>query len=341
MTKIRFKDYLKDYLDFYHITNNEFARRIDITPKNLIDILAGKIDLSSKVIENISFVTNIPIEYISKIESNYKLEKTINDYLNDKNITITNYLNKFNYNYLKKSNYITFVDKEDKMEITKDILKYLRVISPEQIDKIETSAYYKSKNDKHELLVLWLEKCYKETLKQKTIEYKKDNIEILVNYIKECALKNEFNKEKLTKKFNEMGIFLVIEEDIPGAKIRGAFKVHRGIPAIYLTLKHKRIADIYFALLHELAHCKTDFNKAKKMSLISFDNEIDEVEEKRDKEAYNWMVNDEYYLDNYLDKTYNLEKEKKYPKSFIVYRLAQDKKINYNDDDYQKYNILI
>ena len=41
MAKIRFKDYLIDYLDYNNITNKEFANRIGITPKHLIDILSG------------------------------------------------------------------------------------------------------------------------------------------------------------------------------------------------------------------------------------------------------------------------------------------------------------
>ena len=340
MTKIRFKDFLKDYLDFHHIAINDFASRIEVTPKTLIDILNGNLDLSSKVIENISFITNISTDYIYKIEKNYKLEKVINNYLLNNNLTITKYLDKFNYNYLKKNDFITFIDKSDKMESTKDILKFLRVSSPEQIDNIDTKGYYKSKNDKHELLVLWLEKCYRETLKQNVGEYKKENINKLVSFILDEASNTSFDKNKLIKKFNEMGIFLVIESDIPGSKIRGAFKVHKGIPAIYLTMKHRRIADVYFALLHELAHCKTDFNSAQKSSYISFYENLDVKELDRDKEAFNWMIDDDYY-NKCCSNKYDILKEKKYPKSFVVYRLASDKIINYNSEIYQKYNILL
>ena len=49
----RFKDELIKYLEQNNITNKEFANRIDITPKHLIDILAGTRDLSSQIIENI------------------------------------------------------------------------------------------------------------------------------------------------------------------------------------------------------------------------------------------------------------------------------------------------
>lgn len=337
MRKIRFADYLKDYLNYNNITNKDFANRIGISQKHLIEILSGESELSTNIIENISIVTNIPSDYIYRIELNYKLETEITNYLEKNKLTQTEYLNKFNYKYLITNSWIDFIDKTDKMEIIKDILKYLRVRTPEKVYEIDENIFFKSTNDKPELLLLWLEKCYRETLKQKVKKYNKDNIEYLVNFIKQEANKNNFNEQLLIEKFNENGIALVIKEDIPGSKIRGAFKVHKNAPAVYITYKHKRIADIYFALLHELAHCKSDFNKAKSTNLISFYD----VEESRDKEAYNWMVEEKYYNEIKSNKTYDIEKENRYPKSFIVYRLAHDKIISYSSKKYQKYNTII
>ncbi len=341
MEKIRFKDYLKDYLEYNNITNKDFANRIDITPKHLIDILSGTSDLSSQVVNNISRVTGISADYIYKIESNYKLEFNIEEYLKKNNINELAFLNKFSYRYLIKEDFLPFIDVGSKLEIIKDIIKFLRVNSPEKIYEIEKGAFYKSKNDKPELLLLWLEKCYRETLNQQVGEYKSDNIDLLVIYILECAKKEKFNESELINKFNEMGIFLVIQDDIPGSKIRGAFKVHRNTPAIYITRKHLRIADIYFALLHELAHCKTNFNKAKSESLVSTENHINEIESKADKQAYNWMVSDEYYNKIKTNKNYDINLEEKYPKSFVLYRLAKDGIIKYSSKEYQKHNKLL
>ncbi len=339
MKKIRFKDYLIDYLEFYNITNKDFANRIGVTPKHLIDILAGKVNLSGEIINKISLVTDIPIDYIYKIELNYYLEIEIEKYLEENHLTLTQYLNKFHYKYLIDNKFIDFVDVEDKSEIIKDILKFLRVPSPQKVLEVDKGVLYKSKNDKPELLLLWLEKCYRETLNQKVEEYNKNNIDDLVYYISKCAKANKFNKDELIDTFNKKGIYLVIQDDIPGSKIRGAFKVHRGVPAIYLTCKYHRIADVYFALLHELAHCKSDFNKAQAESLISYDT--DEVEDKADKQAFDWMVDDDYYKYVCSLKDYKISKEKNYPKAFVVYRLAKDKKLSYGAKEYQDYNVCI
>lgn len=340
MGKIRFADYLKDYLEFNNITNKDFANRVGITPKHLIDILSNKCDLSSQLIDSISIVTNIPSDYIYRMESNYKFEEDIENYLKEHGLTPSQYLNKFSYKYLIENNWIDFIDTNDKTEIIKDILKFLRVRDPEKVYQIDEKIYYKSKNDKPELLLLWLEKCYKETLKQNVKKYKKDNIDILVNYIRDLANKEIFDEKALINEFNDKGIALVIQEDIPGSKIRGAFKVHKDVPAIYITYKHNRIADIYFALLHELAHCKKDFNKAKGTNLISLDEDTD-TEISADKQAYEWMVDNKYYDSIINSISYNIEAEKNYPKSFILYRLAKDKRVEYSCEAYQKYNFIL
>ena len=340
MEKIRFANYLKDYLEFNNITNKDFANRIGITPKHLIDILSGKRDLSSQIIDSISIVTNIPADYIYKMELNYKIESDIDEYLKNNNLTISQYLNKFSYQYLIKNKWFTFIDVNNKMDIAKDILKFLRVKDPQKLYEIDKNIYYKSKNDKPELLLLWLEKCYRETLNQKIGKYEKENIDILVNYIRDLASKNVFDEEMLIQEFNKNGIGLVIQQDIPGSKIRGAFKVHKEVPAIYITYKHKRIADIYFALLHELAHCKKDFNQAKGTNLVSYDTET-KTEEIADLQAYDWMVDDKYYEKIINNPEYDIDNEMVYPKCFVAYKLAKDGYIDYSSEIYQKYNFLL
>lgn len=340
MERIRFADYLKEYLEYKNITNKDFANRIGITPKHLIDIFSGKCELSSQLIDSISIVTDIPSDYIYRMELNYKFEAEIEEYLIKEHLTLSQYLNKFSYQFLIKNKWISFIDENNKMDIAKDILKFLRVKGPEKVYAIDEKIYYKSKNDKPELLLLWLEKCYRETLNQKVGKYNKDNIEKLVNYIRDLAANNIFDEKMLIEEFNRNGIALVIQEDIPGSKIRGAFKVHKDVPSIYITYKHNRIADIYFALLHELAHCKKDFNQAKATNFISFDEES-EVEEAADKQAYEWMVDSKYYEKVISSNNYDIELEKVYPKCFIVYKLARDKIIEYSSSVYQKYNFLL
>ena len=343
MSKERLNKFGKELgklLEFQNISINEYAERIGTTPKNLIDIIDGNVALSFNMICNIAFISDISTDYIFSVEENYKIDRIINNYLNINNLTITNYLNRFNYKELKEKYNIKYRDDRNKYSIFEDIIKYLRISDLNIIYKQDNHILYKSKNDKPELLALWLERCYRETLNQEINNYNKDNIEKLVKFIRNEAKNNRFDKEKLIKEFNKNGLFLAIEPDLKGAKIRGAFKVLNNKPAIYITTKYKRIADIYFALLHELAHCKTDFNRAKNGSIVSFENDKPEedYEIKADKTAFNWMIDDNEY--ELIKKDLNKIKDYSIP-SFVVYRLAHDKKIKYSDEIYQKYNVLV
>ena len=330
----RFKDELIKYLEQNNITNKEFANRIDITPKHLIDILAGTRDLSSQIIENISMVTDFSIEYIYSIEEKYKFEESVQTYLKKENLTLEKCLNKFNYKYLIKENFINFSNTLDKIQILKDILKYLRVPTLDKLYQIDNIN-----KEKIELTLLWLENCYKESLKQNIKKYKKENIKNLVKYISMCAKEGIFNKEELIQKFNDNGIYLVIKDDIFDLEISGAFKVNRGVPSIYLTLKDNQIADIYFKILYQLANIKTNLNKAQAMTLITYDNSG--YEKNIENQVYDWMVDDEYYMNVCSRKYYDIENEKKYPKAFVVNRLAHNKIISYGSKEYKKYNISI
>ena len=334
-----FGEELGRFLNYYNISNNEFAERIGTTPKNLIDIIDGKVSLSFNMICNISFVSEIPVDYISNVEESFKIDNNIYDYLKDNKITLRQFINKYNYKELRDKYNVNFRDIRDDNTIAEDIMKYLRIIDPKTINKDNNCIFYKSKNDKPELLALWLEHCYRTIKNQELGIYKKENIDILVNFIKKEANNYMFNKERLIKKFNKYGIFLAIEPDLKGAKIRGAFRVLNNKPAIYITPKYNRYGDIYFALLHELAHCKSDFNRAKKGSIISLDNSKsnEDYELKADKTAFNWIINDKEYQT--IVETKKIKSC--YAPCLVAYRLANDNIISYNSKIYQEYNRII
>ena len=336
----KFGKQLGEFLECKNISIKEFAERIGTTSKNLIDIINGDITLSQNIIYNISFVTSIPVSYIENVERSFKMDKEIKEFLNKNDMTIRQLINRFKYKELSEAYDVQYTDVMDDYYIAKDILRYLRYSDFDSVYKDDNSILYKSKNDKKELLALWLERCYRVVSNQEVKEYSKDNIEVVVNYIREQASKNVFNKEELIKVFNDNGIFLAIEKDLTGSKIRGAFKVLNDKPAVYITKKHRRYADIYFALLHELAHCKSDFNRAKSGSIVTTeDKSVEDYEIKADKTAFNWMIDDKVYQS--IKYCSNAIEELDVIKSFYVYRLASDKVIDYGSKMYQEYNKLI
>ena len=81
------------------------------------------------------------------------------------------------------------------------------------------------------------------------------------------------------------------------------------------------------------------YNHYKRVSAGTIDDV--EVEEQADNQAYEWMVDSKYYEEILKNKNYNIENETIYPKCFVLYRLAKDKKIEYSSDIYQTYNFVL
>ena len=144
MRKNKFGLQLKEYLDFYNISNNDFSERIGTTSKNLIDIINGDVQLSQNMIYNISFITEIPVSYIENVELNYKFDNTINVFLEKNNLTIKEFINKFSYKEFSKEYEVKFTDEKSDIWIAKDILKYLRITNPELLYKQDNTIFYKS-----------------------------------------------------------------------------------------------------------------------------------------------------------------------------------------------------
>ena len=335
----KFGKELGRFLEFYNININDFAERIGTTSKNLIDIIEGRVALSFNMICNIAFISEISADYIFAVEESFRIDNNIDEYLKDNNMSIKQYLKRFKYKELHEKYGVNIRDEKHDYSILEDIFKYLRITDPKLIYKEDNHIFYKSNNDKPELLALWLERCYRVANNQNLKDYKKENLKKVVDFIRKEAKNNRFDKEKLIKVFNDNGIFLAIEPDLTGAKIRGAFKVLNNKPAIYITTKHKRYGDIYFALLHELAHCKSDFNRAKSGSMVSYVdvNDEEDYEVKADKTAFNWMVEDKKYNEIIDSGDYECDEIL----SFVAYRLAHDKVITYNSKFYQDNNKII
>lgn len=333
----RFVDYLRDYLVENNISNVDFSNRIGITPKHFGQILSKEVELSNTIIDSIAIVMNIDIEAIYRKEFDYKFSKSIEEYLSEKGLSKKEFLKDVNFEYLKSNEWINFKDEKDELECIKDILKFLRIKSLSHIDNIDLNISNELRIDDKLLIYLWLEKCYKDTLKQDIVKYDKEYVDVLISYVKQKGFNNELDKEEMISKFNSNGIGLVFENRVSNSNIKASFKVHKDTPVIYISNNHSTICDVYYSVLYMLSHCRSDFNKAKSMHLILHDNIIPNL--KSEFKANHFMINNNYYNKIIKDDNYDIEKEVKYPKSFVSYRMLKDRIITLNSKEYIKNNV--
>lgn len=93
------------------------------------------------------------------------------------------------------------------------------------------------------------------------------------------------------------GILLIAEQQIVGMNVDGAAFLVDDTPVIGLTLRHDRLDNFWFTLLHELAHVILHYRTGLSSGFFdSIENlSIDEIEEEADKFAENLLIPEEVW----------------------------------------------
>ena len=332
-----FGKHLKEYLEFYNISQSEFATRLNITQKHMNEILNGKTDISLDIALAIQNLTDIPVEFIIKSEYKKKIENYL--YLKYSEEELKTMLKKrFLIKELEEREWIKFNNITNIVQNYIDIFEYLKVRDFEALDKINEKTLFKKTGDDINKLSLWIARCDNLSKEQKVETYIKENFNFLIDDLKKLAYEESINIEKIQKLLNCYGIYFVVEKALTGSKVRGCFKVKMKNPAIYITKNYSGKDSFYYELFHELGHCRSDYNEAKSKVIV----EGDEKKELRaDNFAINTMISKDIWeeiIKDYSENNIKVISEKyKIPMSFIVGRLAKLNYIKYTNKLLVKY----
>lgn len=334
-----FGKFLKDYLEFFNISQSEFASRLNITQKHMNEILNGKSDITLDMAANIEKLTDISASFIIKLEH----RKKVTEYLLEKYEDLK-YIDKiikkdFALKELQEREWINFQDITNTIQNFIDITNFLKVKDFEALSRIQEKTLFKKTGNDLNKLNLWIARSDELSREQKVNEYVKENFNFLIQDLKVLAYEEGINLVKIKEVLNKYGIYFVVEKALSGSKVRGCFRVKLKNPAIYITQNYKGKDSFYFELFHELGHCKSDFNEGKSKIIVE-GSEIQE--EKADNFALNTMIDKNVWKE--IEKNYNeqnllnISEKYKIPMSFIVGRLAKTKIITYSSKLYNKYN---
>ena len=336
---ISFGKYLKDYLEFNNISQTEFAMRMGITQKHMNELLNEKTNITLEMAANIERLTGIDSGFIINVENSKKLsDKILKDCGAIKNVKKM-LTNDYHISELKKNNWINFRDETNPMQMCIDILNFLKIKDFSVVEKMKEQVLFKRTGNDFNKIALWVAHCDEIANKQEVNEYNKYNFNFLIQDLKDDSYRRGIDLEKIRKLLNCYGIYFVCEKAMSGSKIRGCFKVRGKHPAIYITDNYAGKDSLYYELFHELGHCKSDYNEAKNKIII----EGTQLQEERaDSFAKSTMIPKNLWkeLDNVDINEENLQifsNKYKIPMSFIVGRLAKNKKIKYSSKIYQTY----
>ena len=335
---VHFGEYLKDYLEYYNISQSEFASRLGVTQKHMNEIINGKTSITLEMAATIERLTGISSKLIVSIENaNIIQNKLLKQYGSEDEIKRM-LKEEYHFNELKKLKWVNFKDETNTIQNSIDILDFLKVKDFETNNSLMENVLFKKSGEDSNKLALWIAHCDKISESQHVGEYVSSKFDDLIYELKEYAYKEGLDVDKIKEMLNKYGIIFVCEKALPGTKVRGCFRVKLNTPAIYITKNYLAKDSFYFELFHELGHCKSDYNKAKSKTIIDGD---DKIEQRADEFAIKTMVNDNVWdiisKDTETENLLSVSKRYKIPMSFIVGRLAKVGKISYRSRLYNEY----
>jgi HTH-type transcriptional regulator / antitoxin HigA len=218
------------------------------------EILAGKRNLTITMIRALNTHLGIPLDILiqdSKKES-YKL--------NLKNID----WKKFPIDEMVNRNWIKFkssIVSESSKNVLAEFFKPLGGLSPQNtMWRRSIHNRYENNSNLYELIA-WIAKVMMLADKINVGDYDKNLI--TMDYLRELAKLSKFNQGPLLAKemLAKNGIKLIFLKQLSKTKVDGAcFLDTKGQPVIGMSLRHDRVDNFWYTLLHEMSHIYKHLN---------------------------------------------------------------------------------
>lgn len=303
---------IKDELDARQdLKQKDLAKELGVKASFLNEIIKGKRPVTADIAILLEKILEIPADYWMKFQSQYEIDKARIKEKNIaklKNIEIWKVIKDYvPVNYFKKLGYI-----DDNLE--KDIPKIKAVYNVENIDEL-VSVYAKNKfaffrkSEKLQVdeknMFAWSSLALYEAKKQNVNTFKFENINQLCIKLNDIFFKNSSTIDNVKSALKQYGIKLVLIQKLEKTPVDGFSFWSGDNPAIALTLRHNRIDNFAFTLMHEIAHIDLHLRNNKEKSFLDLTkkDKTDNLESEADSYAQDKLISKECWNDilkNYL-----------------------------------------
>lgn len=303
---------IKDELDIRDDLNQkDLAKELGVKASFLNEIIRGKRPLTADVAVLLEKVLGIPADYWMKFQSQYEIdkarikEKTVAKL---RNIELWKVIKEYvPVNYFRKLGYLS-----DNLSV--DILRIKDIYNVQSVDDLVSVyannklAYYR-KSDRLQIdeknMFAWSSLALFEAKNQTVNTFSFENLGQLCIKLNKIFYVNENTIERVKKTLNQFGIKLVLIQKPEKAPIDGFSFWSNNNPAIALTLRHSRIDNFAFTLMHEIAHIDLHLRNNKEKSFLDLTkkSKSDLSEKEADAYAQEKLISNDCWVDiieNYL-----------------------------------------
>lgn len=290
--------YVRDAVEDSGLTQEDFARRLDTTPKNLSLLIRGKQDLSIDIASKLSVMLGTSAAYWLNLQRTYDEIKA--DILSEQRLTEEHdVLRCLDYFWFRKQFALEDCG-SDTAGMIRNLRLFFRVSSLSVLKKPDLSVRLriadKSMSDSDIIRTnAMIQTAMNIALQTDCPPFSRRQFERLLHRLPQMTADADTFTDRAKQELLDCGIVLVILPHLPGSKVKGAVKKLRKKIVCLVTDRVRYEDELWFTLFHELGHIHYgDFG-------ASFENGPDE--QIADRYAENLLVPEDAYQDFILGKT--------------------------------------
>lgn len=326
--------YIKEIVEESGLTQEDFAKRLDTTPKNLSLLIRGEQNLSIDIAMKLSRMTGTSVSYWLNLQNAY--DALIAEFKSKEELAqerlIFSYLD---YKYFRE--YFNLPDLPRKIdEQIVQVRNFLNVATLTVFKKPDMAVSFRSATgEMSEANIVkantMVQIATNIALKTEAPKFNKSLFEEAVRYALTLTKDHSTFYPLIKEAFCKAGVILVILPNISGSKINGATKKVGNNIMLLVNDRRLNSDTFWFTLFHEIGHIMNgDYG-------ISFDSESGEQEEIADKFAEDMLIPCDQYQQFIAENRFDIQSIRRFAKridrdpGIVLGRLMNDGKVNYDD----------
>lgn len=302
---------IKDELEVRDdIKQKDLAQLLGVKPSFLNEIIKGKRPITADIAILLEKTLEIPADYWMKFQSQYEIdcarikEKNINKI---KLIELWNIIKEYvPVNYFKKQGYLT-ENLEENINKIKLIYAITTIDGLVNIFATKKFAFYK-KSEKLKIddknMIAWNSLAEYEAKNQSINTFNFDNIDSLTQSLNDIFFENNNTLFKVKKVLNQYGVKFSTIEKLEKTPVDGYSFWSENNPAIAVTLRHSRIDNFAFTIMHEIGHVALHLKNNKEQKFLDLTNqEVNHYETEANDFAQKKLISEKCWEDiiqNYI-----------------------------------------
>lgn len=297
MSKLEYKDliafhpgyYVKEMLEYEGMSQDELAKRLQTSGKNVSDLINGKANLSDEMAMNLSIVFGTSVSLWLNLNQKY-IEKKLEIEKMMQADAECELVKDIDYNFWESLGVVASVTK--KVDKVKELQRYFRISSLEILKRRDFLIQYKTEDEKDRSVHImnsnaWVQTAINMGMQKEVQTFNKKKLEEVLPEIQEMtSRKPQEVYAELDKILANSGVALVLLPNLKKCKVKGAVK-WLGKEKVILALNNceQNEESFWFSLFHELGHIMQQRIKILMISDENYTIENDELMQRLEKEA--------------------------------------------------------